>query len=216
MVENVSALEGLIHEMGLLPFFTCAIAGFSLKAHTPPDRWFVKDVEGPWEWREAIAEKGEIAYARLFRKKMGFVSPALYPDLVNVRRNGMDFDVQYEAGYASRNEKILVDLLAANGSLLSHDLKRLSGIEKGFETAITSLQMRTYVTIQRMDYHLDRYGRPYGWGTSRFALAETIFGEDFVCSRYDDPIEVSLGRLYHHIAQRFPDAAEKEILSLLR
>jgi hypothetical protein len=74
IIHNVQELETLIHEIGFLPMFHSKISGFSLEECTPKDRWFVKNVEGPWEWREAVAQKGEMAYGKLFNKKTGFVS----------------------------------------------------------------------------------------------------------------------------------------------
>ncbi len=54
---------------------------------------------------------------------------------------------------------------------MSNDLKRFAGFGsdglKGFDTAITNLQMQTYVTVHSFEYAQDKYGRPYGWGTAQ-------------------------------------------------
>lgn len=216
MVHNVGEVEALIREVGFLPFCRCEIPGFSLQECTPKDRWFVKDVEGPWEWREMVAEKGEIAYGKLIQRKKAFVSRAFYPDFVNYRRDGMDFDLCYEQGRASRNEKLIMDALQSRGSLMTHEIKSASGVVKGFETAITALQMRAYITTERLDYRRDAFGRPYGWGVARYALSEAVFGEAFVCSRYGDSPERSYRRLFENIAKHFPNASEREIRTVLR
>lgn len=216
MIQSVNELDKLIRDVGILPFVKCGIGGLSLEECTPKDRWFVKGVEGPWEWREVIADRGEIAYGKMINKKAGFVSPELYPDFVNFRRGGQSFDDLYEDGMITRNEKCLMDFLVDRGPLLSYDLKAFSGLVKGFDSAITSLQMRTFVTICRLEYKIDAFGRPYGWGVSRYARSEDTFSEAFVCAGMDKKPEASYCLLYDHIASRFPYASEQQIYHVLR
>jgi len=101
MIRNAAEMEQLINEVGFLPYFKSEIQGFSLEDCTPLELWFVDGVEGPWEWREKIVEKGDIAYGKLFNKKTGFVSKNWYTDLVNYRRDGYDFDAHYDDGLSS-------------------------------------------------------------------------------------------------------------------
>ncbi len=216
MIHSADELDAHIRDVGLLPFVKCGIDGLSLEECTPKDRWFVKDVEGPWEWREVIADQGVVAYGKFFNKKAGFVSPELYPDLVNYRRNGQSFDDLYQDGMLTRNEKRLMDLLCDRGPLLSNDLKALSGLAKGFDSAITRLQMGAFVTIRRLEYKLDAYGKPYGWGMARYARGEDAFTEPFVLSRMDKAPETSYLVLYEHVAAHFPHANEQQIRSFLR
>jgi len=173
-------------------------------------------MEGPWEWREMIAARGAIAYGKFFGGKAGFVSPACYPDLVNWRRSGMDFDDRYERGLIRLREKQVMDLLRSQGgSMLSRDLRAILGT-KGLDTAVASLQMRTDIVIQRLEYRRDAYGRPYGMGVARLALSEHVFGEEAVCSRYDDAPETSYARLAARIRARLPDASDEAIAKVLR
>ena len=111
MIRSAEELAELVEELGFLPFFGNDIPGFSLKDCTPKDMWFVEGVRGPWEWREDIAAGGKMVYAKLFRGKAGFVSMKWYPDLVNYRRNGYDFDALYEDGLASRKNKYVMDVM---------------------------------------------------------------------------------------------------------
>lgn len=200
--------------------FHSNIAGFSVEECTPSQYWFVDGVEGPWEWREKIAAEGNIAYAKLFNKKAGFVNKRWYPDLVNYRRDGYDFDARYEDGLASRKCKVLIDLLTEKGDLLSTELKEFGGFgrdgEKGFETALTLLQMQTYITVKRFEHKLDRHGREYGWGVGRYALSEAVFGTDFVTSKYKTAPESSRECIANHIAELFPDTVKKEIEKLIK
>lgn len=215
MIHNAQALEALVEEIGLLPFVACGVKGFSLEECTPAGMWFVKGVEGPWEWREAVADGGRIAYAKLFRRKAGFVSRAWYPDLANWRRSGLDFDERYDHGMIPRAEKQIMDLLRAQGPMLTRALKTAVGA-KGFDTAATSLQMRTDITVQRLEYNRDAFGREYGFGVTRLAPSETVFGDELPCARYDDAPETSLRRLCDHVATLFPHAAESDIYKLLQ
>ncbi len=215
LINSADELEALVMEIGLLPLFRSRIPGFSVEDLTPPERWFVKDVEGPWEWRETLANRGVIAYTKCFNRKAGLVAPECYPDLVNYRRGGYDFQDRYENGTIHRNEKKIWDALRIYGPSLTQDLKRNSGLVKGFDGALTSLQMRMDVVIQRLEYKQDAFGRSYGFGISRFARAEDAFDEAFVTSRYDDPPELSLARLVARVQKVCPGASQQDILLLL-
>ncbi|MDP4091374.1 MAG: hypothetical protein Q8930_19180 [Bacillota bacterium] len=219
-IHNESELQQLIEEIGFLPMFRSNIAGFSVEECTPRQYWFVDGVEGPWEWREKIASAGNIAYAKLFDKKAGFVSKRWYPDLVNYRRDGYDFDARYEDGLASRKCKILIDLLTEKGNMLSTDMKELGGFgkdgEKGFDSALTLLQMQTYITVKCFEHKRDKSGREYGWGIGRYALSEAVFGADFVTSKYKSEPEESKKLIANHIAKLFPEASDSQIEKLIK
>jgi len=216
MINNAEELTALVLEIGLLPLFRSRFPGFSVEDCTPPERWFVKDVEGPWNWRETLANEGRIAYAKCLERKAAFIAPDCYPDLVNYRRGGMDFDDRYADGVIHRHEKLLMDALRRHGPQRTSDLKKRSGLVKGFDGALTTLQMRMDATIHRLEYRQDAFGKPYGWGISRIARVEDAFDEAFVTSRYDDPPEVSLERLVGRVRKCLPDVSEQEIVLLLR
>jgi hypothetical protein len=213
-------LESLVNEIGFLPFFRCGIAGFSLEECTPSNYWFVEDVDGPWEWKGTVAEKGEIAYGKLFNKKAGFVSKKWYPYLANYRRDGYDFDTRYEDGLSNYKCKKIIDLLTEHGSLLSYELKQLGGFgkdgEKGFDTAMTLLQMQTYITVRSFEYKLDKHGQAYGWGVGRYTLSENVFGEELVTSQYSARPEDSKAEIISHIASICMDTDEKQLLKLIK
>lgn len=221
VIKNAQQLAELVREIGFLPMFRSEIAGFSLEECTPAGYWFVKGVEGPWEWREEIAEAGEIAYAKLFNRKAGFISRAWYPDFANYRRDGYDFDARYDDGLASMPSKRIMDvLLEHEQGLLTTELKVLAGFgspgAKGFDTALTLLQMQTYITASKFEYKLDKHGRPYGWGIGRYAVSEYVFGAGWVTSRYNDQPEASKARIVEHTAKLFPEAGAKQLEKLLK
>ncbi len=219
-IHSAMELEALVQEVGFLPFFACSIPGFSVEECTSSRYWFVSGVDGPWEWRMELARRGEAAYGKLFSRKAGLVSRAWYPDLANYRRDGYDFDARYEDGLASRREKRLMDVLLQEGPTLSKDLKRLAGFGKsglkGFDTAITNLQMQTYVTVHSFEYLRDKHGKPYGWGVARYAVAEDVLGAEVTQSAYDRSPEESKARILEHLRQLWPGVSEDDLEKLIR
>ena len=219
-LHSAGELEQLVQDWGLLPFFRCGIPGFSVEDCTPARYWFVEGVDGPWEWRMEVARRGVVAYGKLFRKKAGLVSRDWYPDLANYRRDGYDFDARYDEGKAGRREKAIMDALLQNGPMLSRDLKRAAGFDggglKGFDTAITNLQMMTYVTVHSFDYLTDRHGNPYGWGVARYAATEDVLGAEITRGAYHrDPGE-SKQRLLRQLGLLCPHAFDDELEKLIR
>ncbi len=125
-----------INEIGFLPLFKNEIPGFSLEERTVPQFWWSGDVErDPWEWREIIARRGEVAYGKFFDKKAGFISKKWLPYFANFRRDGYDFDALWEDGKASARQKRIMDLFedeAPFQELFSNELK-----EKAEKKALT-------------------------------------------------------------------------------
>jgi hypothetical protein len=219
-IHNADELETLVQRMGLLPFFACGVPGFSVEEFTPGQFWLAEGVDGPWEWRMEVARRGAVAYGKLFNKKAGLVSREWYPDLANYRRDGYDFDARYEDGLASHKEKCIMDVLLRDGPTLSKDLKKCAGFGKdgmkGFDTAITRLQMQTYVTVHSFEYSRDKHGNPYGWGVARYAASEDVLGEDVTRSAYSRTPEGSKARLMAHLRTLCPQVTEDKLERLIR
>ena len=219
-IHNAMELEALVQQMGFLPFFACAVPNFSIEEFTPSRYWFTENVDGPWEWRMEVARRGMVAYGKLFSKKAGLVSREWYPDLANYRRNGYDFDSRYEEGLASYREKCIMDVLLREGPTLSKDLKRMAGFGgdglKGFDTVMTNLQMQTYITVHSFEYARDKYGKPYGWGIARYAVAEDVLGAEVTQGAYDRSPEESKARIVQHLGMLCPDAFDDDLEKLIR
>ncbi len=219
-IHNAMELENLVQQMGFLPFFACSVPHFSIEEFTPSRYWFVEGVEGPWEWRMDLARRGVVAFGKLFSRKAGLVSREWYPDLVNYRRGGYDFDARYEDGLASYREKRVMDVLLQEGPTRSKDLKRLSGFGgdglKGFGTVMTRLQMQTYVTVHSFECARDQYGKPYGWGVARYAVTEDVLGAEVTQGAYGRPPEESKARMIQHLGVLCPDAFDDDLEKLIR
>ena len=216
-MEHVEDLLQTVEYFGFLPFFRCGIPGFSVEDMTPPELWFTEQ-DGPWEWKGPAAASGRCMYGKLFHGCAGFVSTAWLPDFCNWRRDGYDFESFYEDGKVSRNDRELIDTLA-DGPMLSRELKRTCGYrkdgKKGFDTAVTRLQMQTFLCISDFEYARDRNGREYGWGIARYALPESLFGEDLINAADSRTPEASLERMHAQLVTRLPDADPGALMKLL-
>ena len=219
IIDSPDAIIQMVHDYGFLPLFKNQIAGFSVEEHTPPQMWFSDEQDGPWEWKGPVARSGQCVYGKFFGGKAGFVSREWLPDFANFRRNGYDFDVRYDEGLAARKDKELLDTITLHGALLSKELKRICGYRKGgntgFDTAITRLQMQTYVTIADFVYQQDKFGRTYGWGVAQYTTPEAQFGYDYVTSAYDRQPEESMGLIVEHL-MKVLGVGEERILSSIK
>lgn len=219
-LKSAEDIVRLVQEVGFLPFFANDIKGFSVEENCPSELWFADDVDGPWEWKGPIARSRKCVYGKFFSGKAGFVSLEWFPDFANYRRDGYDFDARYDDGLASRKDKGVYDTIVERAALLSKELKDIcnyrKGGNKGFETVITRLQMQTYVNIADFVYMQDKYGRTYGWGVAKYSTPEELFGYDAVTSAYKREPQESKRRLAEHLIHILPDAAEHQILKLIK
>ena len=216
VIEDAQSLERAVQNCGLLPFFRCNVPGFSVEELTPMEYWFASDTDGPWEWRMDLAAQGNVAYGKLFAGKAGFCSLDYYPDLVNYRRDGYDFDARWEDGPANYRDKQIIDALTKFGPMLTRELRVASGVDKGFETCLTRLQMQTYITVSGFEYLHDKHGVPYGWGVARYAPSESVFGEALTRSAYMRPPAESHSRLMDRLRELCPESDGKALLKLIK
>lgn len=216
-LRSCAELVKLIDKWGFVPLFKNEIQGFSVEELCPSELWFADDVEGPWEWKGPAIRESGCAYGKFFCGKAVFISREWFSHFANCRSGGLDFDERYDEGLAGYTEKIVYRTLSEHPSLLSRELKRLAGFgrdgRKGFDAAISRLQMMGYVTTTNFEYSLDKYGIPYGWGMARYATVEKHFGPDFageICSP-----EESGALIAAHISSLFPEAEQKSIAKLV-
>lgn len=220
-LHTVDDAIAYINEIGFLPLFKNEIPGFSLEERTVPEYWWSGDTEvDPWEWREIIARRGEVAYGKFFDKKAGFISKEWLPYFANYRRDGYDFDSLWEDGKASRRQKKIIDLFEENEELYSNEIKKLAGFgkggEKGFDGTITDLQMKTYLTVKDFRQRKNKQGEAYGWPIAIYATPENLFGFDHVRSRYKEAPLASKEAIANHIRDIYPIATEKQIQKIIK
>lgn len=220
-VKTSDELSELIDEIGFLPLFKNTVPGFSVEEHTATKGWWGgKSEEDPWDWREVIAEEGQIAYGKLFGNRAGFISKEWYPFYACYRRDGYDFDSRYEDGLASFRTKKIMDIMKLYEALPSNELKALAGFnkdgEKGFESAVSLLQMQTYLTVRRFRRRSNKKHEEYGWSVAHYCFSEKLFGEEYVRSAYHLNPSEAKQKIIRQVQLKFPEAQVSEIEKVIR
>lgn len=220
-LRTAEELAAAVAEIGFLPLMPCNIPGFSVYEHTDESVWFSGDAQRcPWEWRYRLAADGRLVYGKLFGGKAGYLSRDWLPTFANYRRDGYDFDARYEDGKASHAAMTLMRCMDGGEPLASWQLRERAGFGKGgargFDGALTQLQMQCYLAVCGFARKRNRAGAEYGWPTSVFVTPEARWGEDFVRSAYNEPPLSSLDRLCAQCAAWAPDASAAAIRKLLK
>ena len=211
-ITTARELTELVNEIGFLPLFKGEIEGFSVEEITPGGVWYEGTDGDPWSWREQLAGDGIVAYAKLFRGRAGFVSMEMYPHLANFRREGYDFDARVDDGLVRDTERRLYNIIESGVSLASELRKAFGG--KGYESALTALQMRTYITITGFDRKRDKRGVPYGWSICCYDTSERAYGDEVCTGAYDFSPEESFRVLEERLHQVMPGADAMKLFKI--
>ena len=209
-------LLALIREIGFLPLFSNDIPGFSVEERTPAEDWWIDNPEkDPWTWRQILAPDRAVAYGKFFDKKAGFVSREWFPVFANYRRDGYDCEGLYEDGKMSGRSKRILDVLELNENaegigLLSCEIRKRAALEKGFEGAMTDLQMKSFLIMSSFRQKRNRHGEAYGWHVAELMTPESKWGYDAVNSCHETP-EASWDKIREQIRKYFPGAAEQAV-----
>jgi len=220
-IQSPAQLTKVINELGFLPLFKNTITGFSVEEMCSSDGWWTGNpMEDPWEWRGILAREGIVSYGKVFAKKAGFISQEWYPVFANYRRDGYDFDSRYEDGLAGQMDFAIMKAFEQKESLTSFELKAMivgkSRKGTGFDTALTRLQMQTYLTVEDFRRKRKKTGEEYGWAAAVFTMPEMLFGGECIQKEYStDPLE-SKKKIVEHMRIQYPNASEKEIEQLIR
>lgn len=137
----------------------------------------------PWEWRiRVLDERDDIAYAKLFFNKSGYITKEWYPYFLAVRRGGKSFEEAYGDGTISNYAKRIYDLISVHDILPLHEIKRLGDFAKDdkskFDKALTELQMKMFVTICGRRQKTSQKGDDYAWSSTVFCTTERFFEPD--------------------------------------
>lgn len=212
-----------INEVGFLPLFKNEIPGFSLEERTVPEYWWCEDPKkDPWEWREIIARRGEVAYGKFFDKKAGFISKKWFPYFANCRRDGYDFEALWDDEKASIRQKKIMNLFSAENAdaeLYSFEIKQKAGFgkdgEKGFEGTLAGLQMQTYLCLRDFRQRKNKKGQAYGWPIAIYSTPEHLYGYNHVTSAYAEKPKDSGKRIADHVKEVYPIATTEQIKHVL-
>ena len=149
-----------------------------------PVHWHTGNPEtDPWEWRmRVLDERNDIAYAKVFFKKSGFISKEWYPNFLAARRGGFTFEEEYENGTISHYAKRIYETVSNNGTLPLYAIKQLGGFGKDeksqFERALVELQMKMYLTMCGRQQKISQQGEEYGWSSTVFCTTESFWGAE--------------------------------------
>lgn len=220
-IHSAEDMARLIDEIGFLPFFRNEIEGFSIEDITPSELWFSPDVPGPWEWKGPVIHMCGASYGKLYQGKAMYVSKEFFKDFANLRRDGYDFDSRLDEGLVRYDDARLYATLDALGPSLSKTLKAASGYSgndkmKGFDGAMTRLQMQCYALTADFEYQVDKNGKRYGWGVARYATPEQLYGESFREGLYARSPESSYELLLKHLKGVLKDVDESKLSRLLK
>lgn len=139
----------------------------------------------PWEWRiKVLEERDDIAYAKLFFQKGGYMKREHYARFMAIRRPYGDIDTAFSEGVLSGYVKRVYEAIAYAGAIPMHDLKKMLGVmreENGrFERALTELQMFLYITICGNRQKVSSNDASYGWHSTTLCTTEAFWGDDIV------------------------------------
>ena len=191
-----------------------------------PIKWHTGDPEtDPWEWRmRVLNERDDIAYAKFFFKKSGYITKDWYPYFLAARRGGRSFEDAYEGGIVSYAAKRIYDAVAENDMLPLHGIKQLAGFTRedksSFDRALVELQMGLFLTMCGQQ-HRAKKGRLLeaeqnaSWPSTVFCTTERFFGEDV----FDKAARISkaeaVGAITAQVLTLNPSADTKKIVKFI-
>ena len=168
----------------------------------------------PWIWRiGSIKEVDFFVYGKFFFRKAGWITKDWLPQFLSVRRNGKTFDEMYQDGMISKMEKNIYDCIRKMKKISVHDLKEILELNKSeqsqFNTALTNLQMKLFITLYDETKKVSISGEPYGWPVTVFSTFEEKVGEQIVYESYKIPVEEAFQNIYKHIKELNPYVIER-------
>lgn len=202
-----------------------AVIPFSWNEDHPydtPVKWHTGDAEtDPWEWRmRVLDERDDIAYAKVFFKKSGYITKAWYPYFLAARRKGMTFEDALLSGHISHYAKRVYDVVSSNGSIPLHLIKEQAGIGKEekskFESALVELQMKLFITIAGRQQKVSLSGSEYGWSSTVFCTTEVFWGDEVFEAAEAIGYEAACEKIKAQILKLNPDAADRKIEKFIK
>jgi len=202
-----------------------AVVPFSWNEEHPydtPVTWHTGNPDtDPWEWRmRVLDERHDIAYSKVFFKKSGFITEAWFPYFLAARRKGLSFEEAFSCGTISQFAKRIYDVIEANGHVPLHMIKELAHIDKNdkskFESALTELQMKLYITMCGRQQKTSLTGNDYGWYSTVFCTTEQFWGETVFEEASKLVPEEAVHAIQKQIKTINPEADEKKMMKFIR
>jgi hypothetical protein len=182
-----------------------------------PVRWHTGTPEtDPWEWRmRVLDERSDIAYGKVFFKKSGFYSRAWAPLFLAARRGEENFSQAYADGTLSHAAKRIYHAVLEFGTLPLHAIKQIASFgaeEKSrFDSALTELQMRMFLTMCGRQQKLSQKGEEYGWYSTVFCTTEQFWGEEVFAEAAKMKKDDAISAITEQVLALNPQADSKKI-----
>jgi hypothetical protein len=113
-----------------------------------------------------------------------------------------------------------MDVLELRDEMLSNELKVQAGFgklgEKGFEGAISTLQMQTYITVSGFRRRRNKKDIEFGWPVALYTLSENLFGGEQVRSAYHLKAEEAKVLIINQILNNFPNTEKVQIEQVIK
>ena len=122
-----------------------------------------------WDWKQTLPGRKACYYAKLLRRRGTFVSWEWYPLFHAAYSERRSYRRLYRDGLLSREEKLILDLLADRGPLMTGDLRLAFGAPskqntRRVKSLLVDLQTRLLITAAG--------GSTEGWSHHRWDLVE--------------------------------------------
>lgn len=193
---------------------------------TPPYEtpvcWHTGEAEtDPWEWRmRVLDERTDIAYAKLFFKKSGYITKEWYPYFLKIRRDGITFEEKYADGTASHYAKRIYEVLKEHDALPVHTLKQLAGFtgedKAAFDRGLVELQTGMFLTMCGRQQKRSKLGEEYGWSSTVFCTTEHFFGDEVFEAAAHISTQEAVEKITAQVYKLNPGAESKKILKFMR
>lgn len=187
-----------------------------------PVRWHtgLPDTD-PWEWRiRVLDQRKDIAYAKVFFKKSGYITKEWIPYFLAVRRGNRTLEEEYEDGVISSQAKRIYKTVSQHGILPVHSIKELAGFGKEdkaqFERGLVELQTKMFLTMCGRQQKRSQKGEEYGWSSTVFCTTERFWGEDVFEEADQIKPEDAIEKISERILMLNPDAEPKKILKFIK
>lgn len=182
-----------------------------------PIKWHTGDMEtDPWEWRmRVLDERDDIAYAKLFFNKSGFITMEWYPYFLRARRDGQSFEDMYQDGKMSHFAKRIYAMVSEHEALPLHAIKQLGGFTKEdksqFDRALSELQMKMFITMCGRRQKVSAKGEAYGWSSTVFCTVERFFDAEVFSKAATLSMDEACAAIRKQVYLLNPNADEKKI-----
>ena len=191
--------------------------GWNDEPEDSPIRWHTDDPEtDPWEWRmRVLEERDDIAYGKVFFRKGGFITEEWYPYFLAARREGREFQEEYEGGGISYEGKRIYEAVSEVKNMSLDEIKRVARFTKEdkskFDRGLVELQMKMYLTMCGRRQRLSAKGVGHGWNSTVFCTTERFFGKAIFEKARQISKEEAVEAITKQVLMLNPDGIDKKI-----